>query len=146
MSRDAGRLAHQDWSWRVLPHVASTYEIAVQAYRRINDAAAQAHLYTDLAEESFASGDYPRAVKCRLAAAGIAEAMGDEAGQGDALSAVAHANLLLANHEEAARFAEKAVPLLTAAKRPGARRPGAHHPGERLLQPESPGPGALRRP
>ncbi|MFJ2437552.1 AAA family ATPase [Streptomyces anulatus] len=119
ISRDAGRIAQQDWSWRVLPHVASTYEIAVQSYRRVNDPAAQVRLYSDLAEESFLSGDYPRAIKCRLAAAGIAEAMGDEAGQGEALSAVAHANLLLANHEEAARFAEKAVPLLTAAKRPG---------------------------
>ncbi|MEU2573550.1 ATP-binding protein [Streptomyces anulatus] len=119
MSRDAGRLAQRDWSWRVLPHVASTYEIAVQAYRRVNDAAAQVRLYTDLAEESFQSGAYPLAAKCRLAAAGIAEAMGDEEGQGEALSAAAHANLLLANHEEAARFAERAVPLLTAAKRPG---------------------------
>ncbi|MEU6952796.1 hypothetical protein [Streptomyces sp. NPDC045714] len=45
--------------------------------------------------------------------------MGDEAGQGEALSSVAHANLLPANHEEAARFPGKAVPLLTAAKRPG---------------------------
>ncbi|MFF8504824.1 ATP-binding protein [Streptomyces anulatus] len=119
MSRDAGRLAHRDWSWRVLPHVASTYGIAVEAYRRVNDAATQVRLYTDLAEESFRSGAYPLAAKCRLAAAGIAEAMGDEEGQGEALSAVAHANLLLANHEEAARFAERAVPLLTAAKRPG---------------------------
>ncbi|WP_368857916.1 ABC transporter permease, partial [Streptomyces sp. DH12] len=57
------------------------------------------------AEESFQSGAYPLAAKCRLAAAGIAEAMGDEEGQGEALSAAAHANLLLANHEEAARFA-----------------------------------------
>ncbi|WP_329159900.1 ATP-binding protein [Streptomyces anulatus] len=119
VSRDAGRLAQQDWSWGVLPHVASTYEIAVQAYRRVNDAAAQVRLYTDLAEESFQSGAYPLAAKCRLAAAGIAEAMGDEEGQGEALSAAAHAHLLLANHEEAARFAERAVPLLTAAKRPG---------------------------
>ncbi|MCX4488341.1 ATP-binding protein [Streptomyces anulatus] len=119
IARDAGRIAQQDWSWRVLPHVASTYEIAVRAYQRINDPAAQVRLYSDLAEESFRSGDYPRVIKCRLAAAGITEAMGDEAGQGEALSAVAHANLLLANHEEAARFAERAVPLLTAAKRPG---------------------------
>ncbi|MFJ9185593.1 ATP-binding protein [Streptomyces sp. b84] len=119
MSRDAGRLAQQDWSWGVLPHVASTYEIAVQAYRRVNDAAAQVRLYTDLAEESFQSGAYPLAAKCRLAAAGIAETMGDEGGQGEALSAAAHAHLLLANHEEAARFAERAFPLLTAAKRPG---------------------------
>ncbi|MFJ1786521.1 ATP-binding protein [Streptomyces anulatus] len=119
MSRDAGRLAQQDWSWGVLPHVASTYEIAVHAYRRVNDAASQVRLYTDLAEESFQSGAYPLAAKCRLAAAGIAESMGDEEGQGEALSAAAHANLLLANHVEAARFAERAVPLLTAAKRPG---------------------------
>ncbi|MFI5917126.1 ATP-binding protein [Streptomyces anulatus] len=119
MSRDAGRLAQRDWSWRVLPHVASTYEIAVQAYRRVNDAAAQVRLYTDLAEESFQSGAYPLAAKCRLAAAGIAETMGDEEGQGQALSAAAHAHLLLANHEEAARYAERAFPLLTAAKRPG---------------------------
>lgn len=40
-------------------------------------------------------------------------------GPGEALSAAAHAHLLLANHEEAARFAERAFPLLTAAKRPG---------------------------
>ncbi|MER7550132.1 AAA family ATPase [Streptomyces anulatus] len=119
MSRDAGRLAQRDWSWGVLPHVASTYEIVVQAYRRVNDAAAQVRLYTDLAEESFQSGAYPLAAKYRLAAAGIAEAMGDEEGQGEALSAAAHAHLLLANHEEAARFAERAFPLLTAAKRPG---------------------------
>ncbi|WP_406149066.1 ATP-binding protein [Streptomyces anulatus] len=119
MSRNAGQLAQQDWSWGVLPHVASTYEIAVQAYRRVNDAAAQVRLYTDLAEESFQSGAYPLAAKCRLAAAGIAETMGDEGGQGEALSAAAHAHLLLANHEEAARFAERAFPLLTAAKRPG---------------------------
>ncbi|NEB84173.1 AAA family ATPase [Streptomyces anulatus] len=119
MSRDAGRLAQRNWSWGVLPHVASTYEIAVQAYRRVNDAAAQVRLYTDLAEESFQSGAYPLAAKYRLAAAGIAEAMGDEEGQGEALSAAAHAHLLLANHEEAARFAERAFPLLTAAKRPG---------------------------
>lgn len=119
ISRDAGRIAQQDWSWRVLPHVASTYEIAVLAYRRVNDPAAQVRLYSDLAEESFRSGDYPRVIKCRLMAAGITEAMGDEAGQGEALSAVAHANLLLANHEEAARFAEKAAPLLAGAKRPG---------------------------
>ncbi len=122
ISRDAGRLAQRDWSWRVLPHVASTYEIAVQAYRRVDDAATQVRLYTDLAEESFQSGAYPLAAKARLAAAGIAEAMGDEEGQGEALSAVAHANLLLANHEEAARFAERAAPLLTAAKRPGPAR------------------------
>ncbi|MFF0194159.1 ATP-binding protein [Streptomyces anulatus] len=119
MSRDAGRLAQQEWSWGVLPHVAGTYEIAVQAYRRVNDAAPQVRLYSDLAEESFQSGAYPLAAKCRLAAAGIAEAMGDEEGQGEALSAAAHAHLLMANHEEAARFAESAFPLLTAAKRPG---------------------------
>ncbi|MEU0982471.1 AAA family ATPase [Streptomyces griseus] len=118
-SRDAGRLAQQNWSSLVLPHVASTYEIAVLAHRRVNDAAAQVRLYTDLAEESFRSGAYPLAVTCRLAAAGIAEATGDEGGQGEALSAAAHANLLLANHEEAARLAERAAPLLTAAKRPG---------------------------
>ncbi|MFI2313189.1 ATP-binding protein [Streptomyces anulatus] len=119
MSRDAGRLAQQGWSRGVLPHVASTYEIAVQAYRRVNDAAPQVRLYSDLAEESFQSGAYPLAAKYRLAAAGIAEAMGDEEGQGEALSAAAHAHLLLANHEEAARFAESAFPLLTAAERPG---------------------------
>lgn len=75
MSRDTGRLAQQDWSWGVLPHVAGTYEIAVQAYRRVNDAAPQVRLYSDLAEESFQSGAYPLAAKYRLAAAGIAEAM-----------------------------------------------------------------------
>lgn len=119
VSRDSGRPAQGDWSWRVLPHVTSTYEIAVQAYKRINDPAAQVRLYTDLAEESFQSGDYPRAIRCRTAVAGIAKAMGDEAGEGEALAAVAHANLLLENHEKAVRFAESAVPLLTAAKRPG---------------------------
>lgn len=120
-SRDAGRLAQQNWSSLVLPHVASTYEIAVLAHRRVNDAAAQVRLYTDLAEESFRSGAYPLAVTCRLAAAGIAEATGDEGGQGEALSAAAHANLLLANHEEAARLAERAAPSSPPRSAPGPR-------------------------
>ncbi len=68
-SRDAGRLAQQNWSSLVLPHVASTYEIAVLAHRRVNDAAAQVRLYTHPAPVSLRSPAYPLAVTCRLAAA-----------------------------------------------------------------------------
>lgn len=130
----------------VLPHVAGTYEIAVQAYRRVNDAAPQVRLYSDLAEESFQSGAYPLAAKCRSSRRPGSRKRWATRRVREALSAAAHAHLLMANHEEAARFAESAFPLLTAAKRPGPMRPGAHHPGERPLQPEPPGPGALRRP
>ncbi|WP_367826154.1 AAA family ATPase [Streptomyces sp. LMG1-1-1.1] len=118
-SRTMGQFAEVIWTGRVLPHVTSAYEIAVQAYKRINDPAAQARLYSDLARESFQSGEYTRAIGCQHAAAGIAEAIGDEAGQGEALSAIAHAHLLLGNHEKAIQFAERATSLLTDANRPG---------------------------
>ncbi|MFE5480922.1 tetratricopeptide repeat protein [Streptomyces sp. NPDC056527] len=119
-ARNEGRAARVIWSGRALPHVATTYDIAVRAYGRIGEPAAQVRLLTGLARECFESGDYKRAVSCQARVAAIAETVGDEAGQGEALSAMAHAHLLLEEHEKAVQFAERAVPLLTDANRPGA--------------------------
>lgn len=118
-SRTMGQHAQVIWTGRTLPNVTRTYQNAVEAYERINDPAAQARLYTDLARESFQSGQYARAIGCQQIVAGIAETNGDEAGQGEALSAIAYAHLLLENHEKAIPFAERAVSLLTDANRPG---------------------------
>ncbi|MEU3482722.1 AAA family ATPase [Streptomyces sp. NPDC033754] len=119
IARRRGELARVIWRERALPHVAGTYAGVGQAYESIGHPAAKARLLADLARESFASGDYTRAISCHLSVEQIAGRIGDEAGQGEALSAVAHAHLLLANHERAVQFAERAVPLLTGANRPG---------------------------
>ncbi|MEU7387378.1 AAA family ATPase [Streptomyces tanashiensis] len=119
-ARSAGRFAEVPWTGRGLPQVATAYDIAVRAYERIGEPAAQARLLTDFARECFQSGDYTRAIRYQGQVADVAMAIGDEAGHGEALSAIAHAHLLLKNHEKAVRFAERALTLLTYANRPGA--------------------------
>ncbi|MGW8354852.1 ATP-binding protein [Streptomyces wedmorensis] len=111
-ARASDEFTREGW-WRTcLPAVARAHEIAVAACARIGDRAAQTDLLTGLADESFASGDYERAVGCRYRLAVAAVAAGDEAGEGEALAGVAHAALLLEHHQEAADAAERAVPLL----------------------------------
>ncbi|MFF5768169.1 ATP-binding protein [Streptomyces tanashiensis] len=119
-ARYRGRVAELTWTDRTLPHVAAAYDIAVRAYERIGEPAAQARLLADFARECFQSGDYTRAIRYQGQVADVAMAVGDEAGHGEALSAIAHAHLLLKNHEKAVRFAERALTLLTYANRPGA--------------------------
>ncbi|MEU3690350.1 AAA family ATPase [Streptomyces narbonensis] len=119
-SRTLGQLAQVIWTGRTLPHVVSAYDIAVQAHERIGDPTAQASLLTDLARESFASGDYGQAIRSHGRAATIVEAIGDKVRHGEALSDIAHAHLLLKNHGEAAEFAARAAPLLTSTNRLGA--------------------------
>ncbi|MFD7963344.1 ATP-binding protein [Streptomyces zaomyceticus] len=119
-ARSSGQFDRLNWTGRFLPHAAGTYDIAVRAYGRIGDPAAQSRLLTELARESFHSGDYTRAVSCQGRVARIAETIGDEVSQGEALSNMAHAYLLLQDDGNAARFAERAAPLLADANRPAA--------------------------
>ncbi|MFE4618244.1 ATP-binding protein [Streptomyces sp. NPDC056747] len=120
IARGLGEFALVTWRERTLPHVAGTYDGVGRAYKFIGHPAAQARLLTDLARECFQSGDYTRAISCQLYVEHIAGEIGDEAGQGEALAAIAHAYLLLMKHHRAVEVAQRAVPLLTDANRPGA--------------------------
>ncbi|MEU7118035.1 hypothetical protein [Streptomyces zaomyceticus] len=85
-ARSSGQFDRLNRTGRFLPHAAGTYDIAVRAYGRIGDPAAQSRLLTELARESFDPGDRTRAVSCQGRAARIAETIGDEVSRGEALS------------------------------------------------------------
>ncbi|MEU6878831.1 ATP-binding protein [Streptomyces sp. NPDC046712] len=108
------------WREDELPRVAEAHDIAIGAYGRIGDRAAQARLLTALARESFDSGDHRRAVDGRRRALALLTELDDTVGQGETLAGLAHAALQLGDHEEAAGSAERAVDLLVEEDRLGA--------------------------
>ncbi|MFI8519910.1 ATP-binding protein [Streptomyces sp. NPDC085481] len=100
-----------------LPAVA--LDLAVTAYHRIGDRAAEARLLTRLAHGHFETGAYEAAVSAHRRALSILEELDDVPGQGAALAGLAHALLLLHRYQEAAGTAEQAVALLTEEQQAG---------------------------